>query len=90
MLRISKILLLIHLLVSLSNCTSGNAAENSKNENESVKATSHETKMEDRQFKELRLARVIQSKVIRSKDPLAVYEPAINSPKSVIYSEDGS
>ena len=90
MLRISKILLLIHLLVSLSNCTSGNAAENSKNENESVKATAHEPKIEDKQFKELRLARVIQSKVIRSKDPLAVYEPAINSPKSVIYSEDGS
>ena len=38
----------------------------------------------------LKLVKIIQSKVMSPKEPLSVYEPAINSPKSVIYSKDGS
>ena len=41
-------------------------------------------------FKELKLVKIIQSKVMSPKDPLSVYEPAINSPKSITYSKDGS
>jgi DNA-binding beta-propeller fold protein YncE len=46
--------------------------------------------VENGTFKELKLVKIIQSKVMSPKDPLSVYEPAINSPKSVIYSKDGS
>lgn len=41
-------------------------------------------------FKELKLVRVIQSKSAFVSNELTVYERAINSPKSVIYSKDGS
>ncbi|MFN5093442.1 MAG: YncE family protein [Bacteroidota bacterium] len=41
-------------------------------------------------FKELKLVRVIQSKNAFVSNELTVYERAINSPKSVIYSKDGS
>ena len=41
-------------------------------------------------FKELKLVKVIQSKNSAVSNELTVYERAINSPKSVIYSKDGS
>jgi DNA-binding beta-propeller fold protein YncE len=41
-------------------------------------------------FKTLSLQRVIQSKRMSSNDTSWHYEPAINSPKSAIYSKDGS
>lgn len=41
-------------------------------------------------FKDLVLAKEIQSKVQFPKKEISVYEPAINSPKSVTYSKDGS
>ena len=40
-------------------------------------------------FKELRLIKVIQSKVKNPKSELSVYESAVNSPKSATYSKDG-
>jgi DNA-binding beta-propeller fold protein YncE len=41
-------------------------------------------------FKELKLVKIIQSKVMSPKNPISVYESAINSPKSITYSKDGS
>ncbi len=42
------------------------------------------------EFKELKMRRRIQSIKMKSSDSLDIYEPAINSPKSAIYSKDGS
>lgn len=79
------------LLISLTNCTKGNAAENPTKEVAKEKIENKEEKViDERQFKELRFARIIQNKVMRPKDSISVFEPAINSPKSVIYSQDGS
>jgi DNA-binding beta-propeller fold protein YncE len=46
--------------------------------------------MSSREFQKLELVRVIQSKVLKPKDSKSVYESAINSPKSAIFSKDGS
>jgi len=79
------------ILISLSSCTNGNAAESIADETTSDNAKKAPVKpSENLIFKELRLAKVIQSKVMKPKDSLSIFEPAINSPKSVIYSKDGS
>ena len=44
----------------------------------------------ENKFKELKLVKIIQSKVVSPKKSISVYEPAINSPKSITYSKDGS
>lgn len=41
-------------------------------------------------FKELKLSKIIQSKSSLNIDTNSVYEPAINSPKSVVFTKDGS
>jgi len=46
--------------------------------------------VENGTFKELKLVKIIQSKMMAPKNTLTEYEPAINSPKSIIYSKDGS
>ena len=48
-----------------------------------------EDPLKDLGFKEIKLVKIIQSKVANPKEANSVYESAINSPKSVIYSKDG-
>ena len=47
-------------------------------------------KKENRTFKSLRLVRTIQSNYPSINNDTVVYDPSINSPKSAIYSKDGS
>lgn len=72
-------------------CLNGNSTNSKSTKYIQVKDSIKNTKIvENGTFKELKLVKIIQSKVMTPKDPLSVYEPAINSPKSVIYSKDGS
>ena len=83
----------IHILIllSLANCTNGNVKKMNSTEIVKVDDTIKIHKIvENGTFKQLKLVKTIQSKVISPKDTLSVYEPAINSPKSVIFSKDGS
>lgn len=47
------------------------------------------TQVKKDSFRELKLIKVIQSKVKNPKSELSVYESAVNSPKSATYSKDG-
>ena len=72
-------------------CSNGNATNSKSKEYVQVKDSIKNTEIvESGTFKELKLVKIIQSKVMSPRDPLSVYEPAIYSPKSVIYSKDGS
>jgi len=82
----------ISILLFLSSCTHCNTI-NSKSiideaqVEDSIKIIEI---IENGTFKELKLVKIIQSKTMSPKDTLSVYERAINSPKSVTYSKDGS
>ncbi len=54
------------------------------------KAVSTEMPSKPRKFKELKLVRIIHNSLKQPPSPISVVEPAINSPKSIIYSKDGS
>lgn len=91
MIRLFLLVSSFSFLFTISGCTNGNAAESSSGASSAEKTeTTSKEPSESLIFKELRLARVIQNKVMKPKDSLSVFEPAINSPKSVIYSKDGS
>lgn len=79
------------ILLSLASCSNGNANNSQSPINQNVEDTIKTVEIEESgTFKELKLVKIIQSKVMSPKDPLSVYEPAINSPKSITYSKDGS
>jgi DNA-binding beta-propeller fold protein YncE len=81
----------ISIALSFAACTNGSIKNLNLTEHVKVVDSIKITKIaENGTFKELKLIKTIQSNVISPKDPLSVYEPAINSPKSVIYSKDGS
>ena len=71
-------------------CSSGNAAESEGKLSSPEDSIRKVLLVEGPIFRELKLVKVIQSKTMTPKDPLAVYEPAVNSPKSVTYTKDGS
>ena len=71
-------------------CSSGNAAESDGKWTSLEDSIRKIQLLEAPSFQELKLVKVIQSKTMTPKDPLAVYEPAVNSPKSVTYTKDGS
>ena len=79
------------IIIFLASCTNGtqNIAKPTKTLQLADADTGKDT-IENRTFKQLKLIKIIQSKAKSPKDPLSVYESAINSPKSVIYSKDGS
>jgi len=79
----------IFYFVSLA-CSSVNAAENVGKLASPEDSIRKLLLLEGPSFKELKLIKVIQSKTMTPKDPFAVYEPAVNSPKSVTYTKDGS
>lgn len=79
------------MIVFLVACTSGNTKNSKPTEIAQVSnAVTVKDTVENGTFKQLKLVKIIQSKVMSPKDPLSVYESAINSPKSVIYAKDGS
>lgn len=79
------------ILLSLASCSNGNANNSQSPINQRGEDTIKTVEIEESgTFKELKLVKIIQSKVMSPKDPLSVYEPAINSPKSITYSKDGS
>lgn len=79
------------ILLSLTSCSNGNANNSQTSQNQVGEDTIKTVEIEESgTFKELKLVKIIQSKVMSPKDPLSVYEPAINSPKSITYSKDGS
>jgi DNA-binding beta-propeller fold protein YncE len=79
------------LILCFTACSNGNTTNSKSTEYVQVEDSIKNTEIvENGTFKELKLVKIIQSKVMSPKDPLSVYEPAINSPKSVIYSKDGS
>lgn len=83
------------LLFSCQNSNNTNAQSIDKNErlikisDDSLKVNSEEKK-DERTFKKLRLVRTIQSNYPSINNDTVVYDPSINSPKSAIYSKDGS
>jgi DNA-binding beta-propeller fold protein YncE len=79
------------IIFCMTACSNGNTTNPKSAGYVRVKDSIKNTKIvENRTFKELKLVKIIQSKIISPRDTLSVYEPAINSPKSVIYSKDGS
>lgn len=79
------------IILCFTACSNGNAKNLKSTEYVQVEDSIKNTEIVGNgTFKELKLVKIIQSKVMSPKDPLSVYEPAINSPKSVIYSKDGS
>lgn len=80
------------LLLLLASCSNGNTQNNqTKDGNNSPQDTLKKAGiLETGRFKSLKLVKIIQSKVMSPKDSISVYEPAINSPKSITYSLDGS
>jgi DNA-binding beta-propeller fold protein YncE len=78
-------------LFMLSACTnattSGNVSTGTKALDDTIKPL---VVIDNGSFKNLKLVKVIQSKSAAIKDPITVYETAINSPKSVTYTLDGS
>ena len=79
------------ILLCFSACSNGNTTNSKSKKYIQIEDSIKNTKIvENGTFKELKLVKIIQSKVMSPKDPLSVYESAINSPKSVIYSKDGS
>lgn len=79
------------ILLSLTSCSNGNANNSQSTINQQVEDSIKTVEIEESgTFKELKLVKIIQSKVMSPKDSLSVYEPAINSPKSITYSKDGS
>lgn len=79
------------ILLSLTSCSNGNANNSQSATNQQVEDSVKTVEIEEScTFKELKLVKIIQSKVMSPKDSLSVYEPAINSPKSITYSKDGS
>ena len=79
------------IILCFTACSNGNTKNSKSTEYVHVEDSIKKIKiLENGTFKELKLVKIIQSKVMSPKDPLSVYEPAINSPKSVIYSKDGS
>lgn len=81
----------ISIILCFTTCTDGSVKKLNSTEFVKVEDSIKITKIVEKgPFKELKLVKIIQSKVMSPKDPLSVYEPAINSPKSVIYSKDGS
>jgi DNA-binding beta-propeller fold protein YncE len=70
----------------------------SQNENEEIHVEKKlqidslktDTLISNGRFESMKLQRVIESKIQFPKDSIWVYEPAINSPKSAIYAQDGS
>lgn len=79
------------ILLSLTSCSNGNANNSQSTINQQVEDSVKTVEIEESgTFKELKLVKIIQSKVMSPKDSLSVYEPAINSPKSITYSKDGS
>lgn len=81
----------ISTLLCFTACSNGKTTNSKSTEFIQVEDSIKNTEIvENGTFKELKLVKIIQSKVMSAKDPVSVYEPAINSPKSVIYSKDGS
>lgn len=78
-------------LFMFSACTnstsSGNTSTVSKTFDDTIKPL---IVVDNGTFKSLKLIKVIQSKSAVIKDQITVYEKAINSPKSVTYTNDGS
>jgi DNA-binding beta-propeller fold protein YncE len=78
-------------LFLLTACNNGTTSENTKTVNKPLDDTIKPLVFADNgSFKSLKLVKVIQSKSAATKDPITVYESAINSPKSVTYTRDGS
>ncbi len=79
------------IILCFTGCSNGNTTNLKSTEHVQVEDYIKNTEiLKNGTFKELKLVKIIQSKVMSPKEPLSVYEPAINSPKSVIYSKDGS
>ena len=90
LLGLLRIIPIAALLFSTISCSNGNAAESEGKVASPEDSIRKVQLVEGPNFKELKLVKVIQSRTMAPKDPLAVYEPAVNSPKSVTYSKDGS
>ena len=91
MCKIMLFFIYFSIILCFTTCSNGNTMNSKSTEYVQVEDSIKNTEIvENGTFKELKLLKIIQSKVMSPKDPLSVYEPAINSPKSVIYSKDGS
>ena len=77
------------LVLSFTSCSEQPKVEQSLKEKNKDTIIEKEI-IDNGKFKELKLIKVIQSKILSPSDPISVYEKAINSPKSVTYSADGS
>ncbi len=92
MYKISFILFFCITSSLMASCINGNA-KNSKfvNTKKQLKDSVKPAKIIDNgKFKDLKLVKILQSKSMDSKESNSVYEPAINSPKSINFSKDGS
>jgi DNA-binding beta-propeller fold protein YncE len=79
------------LFLCFTSLSNGNISNKNVIEYVQAKDTIKRTEIvENGTFKELKLVKIIQSKMMAPKNTLTEYEPAINSPKSIIYSKDGS
>lgn len=83
------------LIFILTSCFTENTKEASStqinitsSQQDTSKKININTPLQD--FKKLQLTKVIQSKTMNPKSSSSIYEPAINSPKSVTYTVDGS
>ncbi|MFN8263749.1 MAG: hypothetical protein U0T07_09505 [Chitinophagales bacterium] len=79
------------ILLSSSSCSNSSIVSSKTAEIIYVKDTVEEIEIaRDSNFSELKLVRIIHNNIMVYKDTLSEYEEAINSPKSIIYSKDGS
>lgn len=86
-----RILICFMLLFSFNSCRAKAAQiESNKPDFNGDTITKKDSVLSNGTFKELKLRKRIQALMVKSKKPTDVYESAINSPKSAIYSKDGS
>jgi len=88
--KITTFLLIFTIGFAFSACSQSNKQEQQQTAQTPSDTLGKAPVVSNGKFKALVLKRVIESKVQFPKDSNWFYEPAINSPKSAIYSQDGS
>ncbi len=79
------------LVLCFTSCSNGSTANSNSTQYVQVKDSLKSKEIvKNGTFKKLKLVKIIQSKTMSTNNNISVYEPAINSPKSIIYAKDGS
>jgi DNA-binding beta-propeller fold protein YncE len=83
-------LLTFMLCFTFSSCSQGKKEQALQKEQMPPDTLKKEAVVSNGAFKDLQLVKLIQSKDVNPSNPISRFEPAINSPKSAIYAQDGS